>query len=134
MVSRLKSHIIASFSVKKGDEVGYGSTISPRDGKVFVFGLGYGDGLSTSFSNKEITINNRAAKIIGRVNMDMVAIMFEGEFDPLDLEDNSIEVWGSCPKNFVNFANVGDKIPYELLCGISDRVTRVYKNDFGESN
>jgi alanine racemase len=64
--------------------------------------------------------------------MDMVSVMFDHDVD--QEQNQSVEIWGGCPKKFGELADVGNKIPYELLCGISERVTRVYKSNSGEAN
>jgi alanine racemase len=126
MVSSLRTHVINSFNVKKGDEIGYGSSKCDRNGRAYVLGVGYGDGLGTCFSGKTIPLPKGDATVVGRVNMDMTLIMFEKELDKFKSSE-FVELWGSDQAVFSKFASSGGVLSYELLCGLSERVNRLYQ-------
>lgn len=126
MVSQLRTHVINTFPVKKGDEIGYGSRPSPYEGLAHVLAIGYGDGIPTSFSEKIVSLPSGEAFILGRVNMDMTLIMFkDGNYSKKSQE--FISIWENDPALFSNLSSCAGILDYELLCGLSDRVSRVYK-------
>ena len=83
--------------------------------------VGYGDGYPRSLgSGAPVLINGQRAPLAGRVSMDMIGI------DVTDLAQaprlgDPVVLWGAgLPVEEI--AVWADTIPYELLCGISQRV------------
>ncbi len=72
----LKSSLIAVREHKAGEAVGYGGTwVSPRDTRLGVVAMGYGDGYPRSApTGTPILINGREVPIVGRVSMDMISV------------------------------------------------------------
>ncbi|VAX76961.1 Alanine racemase, biosynthetic [Serratia symbiotica] len=72
----LKSSLIAVRDHGAGEPVGYGATwISPRDTRLGVVAIGYGDGYPRSApTGTPIWLNGREAPIVGRVSMDMISV------------------------------------------------------------
>ncbi len=130
MVSKLRVHKINSFDAKKGDEIGYGSSICKGSGKIHVLAIGYGDGFSTNFSGKKIPLAFGDVTVVGRVNMDMMLIMPEKDSKKLsllkDCNEEFVDIWGESQKHFNSLSLSGGVLNYELLCGLSERVSRVY--------
>ena len=126
LVSSLKSYVIHKFKVKKGEEIGYGSTQATEDGEICMLSIGYGDGISRSFKEVRIELMGNKGKVIGNVNMDMTSILFAKSNQTLKTND-SVELWGSDRVYFSKLSEGSGKIPYELLCGLTDRVTRTYR-------
>ena len=96
--------------------------------KVATIAAGYGDGYPRNLSGTgtEVIIGNRRCPILGRVTMDMLMA------DVSDLEvtpapgDNVTLIGGQ--NNPITVAELADKsnlIPWEILTGISPRVSRV---------
>lgn len=118
----LHSQIIAIKDLEVGERVGYGGKwLAQRPTRLAVAAVGYGDGYPRSLgSGSPVLVNGRRAALAGRVSMDMIGI------DVTDLNavprlGDPVILWGEgLPVEEV--AVWADTIPYELLCGISQRV------------
>jgi alanine racemase len=120
-VMSLETSVIAVRHVPRGETVGYGGTWqAQRDSKVAIVAAGYGDGLARGLPNgTPVLIDGRRAPLCGRVSMDMIAV------DVTDLPGAQVGtpavLWGrGLPVE--ELARHAGTIPYELLCGVSQRV------------
>lgn len=120
-VMTLQTEVIAVKVVKSGETVGYGGQWrAGRDTRMAVIAAGYGDGYPRSVpSGAPVLVNGRRAPLIGCVSMDMVAA------DVTDLPavapGDPVVLWGDgVPVEEV--ARHAGTIPYELICGVSQRV------------
>jgi alanine racemase len=88
--------------------------------------MGYGDGYPRHAKNgTPVLLNNQIVPLIGRVSMDMLAIDLRTQ--PQAQIGDPVVLWGKgLPIEHV--AAHADTIGYELLCGITERVRRVYSN------
>jgi alanine racemase len=111
--------------VPAGTPISYGRTYyTQRDTLVATLAVGYADGYSRLLSNQgSVRIKGRRAPVIGRVCMDMIMVdvsaipdVHPGEEVILFGEDPSVE----------EIAQKTGTINYEVLCGISQRVPRIY--------
>jgi alanine racemase len=118
---RLVSTVIAVRDVKAGEAVGYaGAWRAGEDSRVAIVAAGYGDGLPRSLpSGTPVLIRGARAGLVGRVSMDMIAVDVTG-MAGVQVGDPAI-LWG--PELPVEeIAAHAGTIPYELLCGVSQRV------------
>ena len=121
-VMTLHSHIIAVKALEVGERVGYGGHwIASRPTQLAIAAIGYGDGYPRSLpSGSPVLVNGERAALAGRVSMDMIGI------DVTDLKvearlGDPVLLWGAgLPVEEI--ALWAQTIPYELLCGISQRV------------
>jgi alanine racemase len=121
-VMTLNSHVIALKHLEVGEHVGYsGAWQARRPTRLAIAAVGYGDGYPRSLaSGSPVLVNGARAPLAGRVSMDMIGI------DVTDLKrvpvlGDSVVLWGEgLPVEEI--AVWADTIPYELLCGISQRV------------
>ncbi len=118
----LRSQVIAVKDLSTGEKVGYGGTwIAARPTRLAVAAVGYGDGYPRGLgAGTPVLVNGERAGLAGRVSMDMIGI------DVTDLHrapvlGDPVILWGEgLPvEEIAVWANA---IPYELLCGISQRV------------
>jgi alanine racemase len=121
----LRSKVIALKTVRAGETVGYGGAWQAnRDTRMVVAAAGYGDGYPRSArSGTPVLVNGRRAPLIGRVSMDMITV------DVTDLPavtvGDPVVLWGEgLPVEEV--ARCADAIPYQLLCGVSQRVAHEF--------
>lgn len=122
-VMTLHSHIIALKDLSPGEQVGYGGAwTATRPTRLAVAAVGYGDGYPRNLaSGAPVLVNGERAGLAGRVSMDMIGI------DVTDLQQaprlgDPVILWGAgLPVEEI--AVWAETIPYELLCGISQRVT-----------
>lgn len=124
-VMTLTTRLIATTACRRGDAVGYGRDwICPEDMPVGVAAIGYGDGYPRHAGNgMPLLVNGRRAALIGRVSMDMICIDLRGQ--PNAAVGDEVVLWGEGLPVEEIAAGAGS-ISYELLCGISSRVTFDY--------
>lgn len=120
-VMELESTVITVRRVPKGEAVGYGGIWrAPRDSAIAIVAAGYGDGLPRNLpSGTPVLVGGRRAAIAGRVSMDMIAVDVSA-LPPVRVGD-AVTLWGAgLPVEEI--ARHAGTIPYELLCGVSQRV------------
>ncbi|HLW56912.1 MAG TPA: alanine racemase [Bacteriovoracaceae bacterium] len=127
MVSRLVTKVLKTFHVKKGTPVGYGVNVAPRDLFIVVLPIGYGDGINLSSTGVKVKINGFEGQVFARVNMDMLFVAFEPSVEGKIKSNDRVEFWSHDPQDITDMAHVMKTIPYEIMCGISGRIPRVYK-------
>jgi alanine racemase len=127
-VMELKTRITALKKVKKGTSVSYGRTwISPGNNWIATLPIGYGDGYSRRLSNRtEVLIAGKRFPLVGTICMDQTMVNL-GEKTDIRPGDEVI-LFGPDPKgpDAGELAEKAETIPYEITCGISARVPRVY--------
>jgi alanine racemase len=117
----LRTKVIAVRNIAVGETAGYADTWkAERPTTLAVVAAGYGDGYPRSVTTgTPVLIGNRRYPLVGRVSMDMVTV---------DVTDgpgvhfgDEVELWGKAlPVELI--AERAGTIPYELLCGVSQRV------------
>ncbi|HLT22528.1 MAG TPA: alanine racemase [Bacteriovoracaceae bacterium] len=127
MISRLVTKVLKTFVVKKGTPVGYGVNVAPRDLFIAVLPIGYGDGIHLSSTGVRVRINGYEGQVFARVNMDMLYVAFDPTIEGKIKASDRVEFWGHDPQDIIDMASVMKTIPYEIMCGISGRIPRVYK-------
>lgn len=126
-----KSVIAMVKTVKAGEGISYGRTvILDRDTRVATVPTGYADGYSRALSGKGyVLVNGHRAPILGRVCMDMM--MLDVTDVPHVQVGDAVTLIGRDGEHCItadDLAALCDTIGYELVCGISKRVPRVYQN------
>lgn len=128
-VMELKSVVSYIKPLHKGDTVSYGRTFTaPREMLAATVPVGYADGYARLLSGKnEVLVNGRRAKGIGRICMDQMMI------DITDIPDvregTVVTLIGRDGNELItadDIAALYGTIGYEVICGISPRVPRVY--------
>ena len=124
-ISSLKSVIIQTKNVKKGDSIGYGrSFIAKKDTKIGIIPIGYADGLRRNLGNGKYSfyIKNTEVPIIGNICMDICMVNISG----MEVKTgDTVEIFGK-HNSIENLAKAMETIPYEVLTSISQRVKRVF--------
>ncbi len=132
VVATLKSRILATRSVAKGQTVSYGaSETTKRDSRLAIVCLGYADGYLRSASSSDVkkgakvSINGHTAPIIGRITMDLIIV------DVTDIPADKArrgdwaEFFGS-EIALDDVAKAAGTISYELLTSLGLRALRNY--------
>jgi len=125
----LKTQILFVKRVPAGTFISYNSTFQTRQATtIATLPLGYADGLSRRFSNNfEVLVRGRRCPLVGRVCMDQIMIDLGDMKDVQAGEevvllgkqgDEEISIYEWCRRL--------ETIPYEVTCGISRRVAKVY--------
>ncbi|MCO8044161.1 alanine racemase [Acinetobacter bohemicus] len=121
-VMTFTAEIIALNSIKAGESVGYGSTLTAdQDMDLAIVSIGYGDGYPRAFPQQNyVAINGQTTRVIGRVAMDMIAI----EVTSLNVDlGTEVELWGQT-RLVDDVAEANGTIGYELLCRLTNRPRR----------
>lgn len=126
-ISRFVTKVLKTFMVKKGTPVGYGINVAGQDGYIVVIPVGYADLSITTASGAELTVNGHKAKIFARVNMDMMFLIFDPSVEGKIKVGDSLEIWNHDNQVINELALEMKTIPYQLMCGITQRVPRIYK-------
>jgi len=128
-VLQLKTKIVFIKRVKKGTSISYGRTWrAEKDSVIATLPIGYADGYNRLLSNRaEVLICEKRVPIVGRVCMDMCMV------DVTSLPDvkvgEEVVLIGSQGKERITadeIAKIIGTITYEVVCGISKRVPRIY--------
>ncbi len=127
-VMELKAVISHVKTVAVGDCISYGRTfIADHEMKIATVTIGYADGYSRQLSSKgEILVHGKRCKIVGRVCMDQLMI------DVTDAQAQSgdiVTLIGRDGDDIITadeLASLYGTIGYEVVCGISKRVPRIY--------
>jgi alanine racemase len=117
----LETTVLTVRDVKRGETVGYaGAWKAERDSIIAILAAGYGDGLPRHLeSGTPVLIADARYELVGRVSMDMIAVDVTGA--PKVVTGTKAVIWGEgLPVEEV--ATHAGTIPYELLCGVSQRV------------
>jgi alanine racemase len=125
----LKSRVARLTSLAPGESVSYGRTW--RASRPSLIGLvlcGYADGLPRALSNRgSVLVRGQRAPIVGRVCMDMC--MVDLSDIPDVAVDDEVVIIGRQGEEEISADEVAElcgTISYEILCGISARVSRLY--------
>lgn len=126
-VMTVKSRIASVKQLPKGTCISYGRTYTlERDSIIAAVTIGYADGLPRLLSSRQSFYwKGQAVPQIGRVCMDM-CMMDVTNFDGVQVGDE-VTIFGA-EGNLQVMADTMGTITYELMCGISPRVPRVYKS------
>ena len=128
-VMELKAVVSQVKTLDEGDSVSYGRTYRAREGvKAATVTVGYADGYSRLLSGKaEVLVGGKRCPIIGRICMDQLVLdvtdadnVKEGDIVTLIGRDGDEVI--SADELAALYGTIG----YEVVCGISKRVPRIY--------
>lgn len=125
----LRSEIVFLKGIRKGTGVGYSHTWNaPRDGWLATLPMGYGDGYPRLMSNRgEVLIGGRRYPIVGSISMDQMMIFLDQEQYDVGDEATLLGCQGGDCIGAWELADKADTIAYEILCGWTPRVPRIYE-------
>jgi alanine racemase len=131
-VMRLKSRIAMLKWVDAGTTISYARRFTAGDRTLIAsVPVGYADGYPRSLTNKgEVLVRGRRARVTGTVCMDWIMLDVTG-IDGVAVGDEVVLMGADSAGNCIHaeeLANWAGTIPYEIFCGISKRVPRVYLN------
>jgi alanine racemase len=128
-VMSLYSRIMLVKKVARGEKLGYGTTFeTQRDSLIATLPIGYDDGYSRALSNcGRVIVRGQFAPVVGRVSMDLTLIDVT-DVSGLQLDDRVILLGAEDDKRITaeEIGAAAGTISYEITCGISNRVPRIY--------
>ncbi len=128
-VMELKAVISQVKTVPAGTCISYGRTFtSEHEMRIATVTIGYADGYSRLLSSKgEILVRGKRCRIVGRVCMDQ--LMIDVSDVPEAVSGDIVTLIGRDGDEMITadeLASVYGTIGYEVVCGISKRVPRIY--------
>ena len=135
-VMSLHSRIVLLKGVPRGEYLGYGCTFqTQRDSLIATLPIGYDDGYRRALSNtSRVIVRGKLAPVVGRVSMDLTLI------DATDVAgvslDDQVTLLGCDEELSITAEDLGElagTISYEITCGISNRVPRIYSSQSASS-
>jgi alanine racemase len=128
----LTSYVAAVKQAELGDSTGYGRRfMAPRETWIGTLPIGYADGIRRAYGdNCDVLVRGRRYPLVGAVSMDNITLDLGSETS-VSVGDVAtiIGVDGTERQTAEQLARRIDTINYEVLCGISRRVPRLYHRD-----
>ncbi len=130
-----KTRVLTVKEVAAGQAVGYmGTFVTKTRSRIAVLPVGYADGYPRLLSNRaRVIVGGEYAPVVGRVSMDLTIVdvthirgIAVGDEVILIGRDNGAGAGKSV--DAVELARLCESVPYEILCGLSQRVPRVYSS------
>lgn len=129
-VMYLRSRIMLLKTVGKGDKLGYGCSFETRrESLIATIPIGYDDGYRRALSSRgRVIVGGKFAPVVGRVSMDLTLIDVT-DVPGVALADQVTLLGrdGDLSITAEEVAETAGTISYEITCGISARVPRVYR-------
>lgn len=121
-VMTLSTRVLSVKYFQKGEPIGYGETYHMSDsGYVAICEIGYADGYSRFIpSGAPILINDNEYPVIGRVAMDMIAVLIDEQVKVGD----KVICWGE-GLPIERICEAANTIPHQLLTTVTERPKKV---------
>jgi alanine racemase len=128
----LTSYVAAIKRAQPGDSAGYGRKfIAERETWIATLPIGYGDGVRRALTNNcDVLIGGRRYPLVGTVSMDNITVDL-GPVPSVSVGAEAVLLGRRGSERIIAeelAARIGT-INYEVVCGISVRVPRVYHHD-----
>jgi alanine racemase len=128
----LLTYVGAVKRASSGDSVGYGRRfVADRETWIATLPIGYGDGVRRALTNNcDVLIGGRRYPLVGTVSMDNITVDV-GDVDAVRVGAPAVLIGASGDERVTaeELARRIGTINYEVVCGISPRVPRVYHRD-----
>ncbi|MBI5137429.1 MAG: alanine racemase [Nitrospirae bacterium] len=129
-VATWRARLIQVKSVPAGTAISYGRTfVTTRPSRIATLPVGYADGFRRALSNNgSVLIRGHHAPVVGRVCMDMTMVDVTDLPDDVGVGEAAVLIGrqGERTITATDLAGACGTIAYDILCGISERVPRVY--------
>lgn len=127
----LKTRIVFLKKTPAGRSISYGRTyITQKPTVIATLPIGYADGYGRILSNKaKVLVKGQRAPVVGKVTMDQTMIDV-GHIEGVTLGDEVVLIGkqGDGEIRCEELSRIAGTIPYEIVCSITNRVPRIYKN------
>ncbi len=128
-VMQWKTRIIQINRLPEGSSISYGRRyMTSQESLIATLPLGYADGLSRKLSNRmKVLVGGQLVPQVGTICMDMCLVDISSV--PTARVGDEVILLGKQGDQEIlseNMAEWAETIPYEIFCGISKRVPRVY--------
>lgn len=111
--------------VEQNETIGYGATYTAKEKMIVgTMPIGYADGFIRANQGRKVYIDGNMCEIVGRVCMDQAMIQLPTYIK----EGTKVEIFGPHISLEI-MASELNTIPYEIICLLNSRVSRVYIKD-----
>lgn len=128
-VMSVRTKISCIKKVPAGESLGYSRTFkTKRDSIIATIPIGYYDGYRRNLSNKsKVIIRRQFAPVVGNISMDWTIIDVT-DIAGAKINDDVTVIGreGNLSVTAADLAKIGETISYEITCGISRRVRKIY--------
>jgi len=129
-VMRLRSTVAMLKTVEPGTSISYGRRYTAGERRLIAsVPIGYADGYCRSLTNRgEALVRGRRARVVGTVCLDWILLDVTGVAGVAVGDEVTLlgpDPMGDCI-GAEELAQAAGTIPYEIFCGISKRVPRIY--------
>ena len=132
-VLELQSYVAEVKPIAPGESAGYGRRfVAEHPTTLATVPVGYGDGVRRALTNNaDVLVGGRRRPLRGTVSMDNVTIELAPGEPEADRGDEAVLIGGQGGERILaeEWARRLDTINYEITCGLSRRVRRVYHRD-----
>jgi len=122
-----KARLISVRTYPKGSGISYGSRyVTAGNERIGVMPIGYGDGYRR-IDNQQVLVGGRRVNVVGRVCMDQCMLQLDDV--PEAKAGDEVVLIGSQGKETISIDEVAARwatINYEVVCGLADRLPRIY--------
>lgn len=122
-----KARLISVRTLPPGHGVSYGSVyVTSRNERIGVIPVGYGDGFRR-IPNQQVLLRGQRADVIGRVCMDQCMLQLDAV--PGAQEGDEVVLLGRQGNEKITADEIAQRwgtLNYEVVCGLADRLPRVY--------
>jgi alanine racemase len=130
----LSSYVAEVKAFRTGESAGYGRRfVAERDTYLGVLPIGYGDGWRRGLSNNgEVLLRGGRYPLVGTVSMDNITVDLGPDPEAERLRGEQAILLGAQGSERITAEQVArrlDTINYEVTCGLTPRVSRVYHCD-----
>jgi alanine racemase len=130
----LSSYVADVKACAAGESAGYGRRfIAERDTFIALLPIGYGDGWRRNLSNNaDVLIAGRRHPLVGTISMDSITVDVGPEPTGASLKGERAVLIGLQGSERITAEEVADRletINYEVTCGLTPRVPRLYHRD-----
>jgi len=129
-VMSVRTRVLLVRDLPAGVGVSYGRTwVTPRPSRIATLPVGYADGYPRALSNLgHVLIHGELAPVRGRVCMDLVMVDVTDIPTPVEMGDEVVLLGRQGDREITawDLAKLAGTIPYEILCGFSERVPRAH--------
>jgi alanine racemase len=131
-VMSFKSRLVQVRTLPAGTSISYARTfVTERETRVGVVPVGYGHGYSWLMSNRgRMLVRGASCPILGRVTMDLTMVDLAAA-PGAEVGDEVVLFGeqGAAELPLEEVARGSETLPYEIMCTIGKRVTRIYVKD-----
>jgi alanine racemase len=128
-VMSLRSRIMLLKTVGTGEKLGYGCAFqTTRESLIATVPIGYDDGYRRALSNRSrVIVGGTFAPVVGRVSMDLTLVDVT-DVPGVSLHDQVTLLGrdGGLSITAEDLAEIVGTISYEITCGLSSRVPRIF--------